>query len=210
MAVPCSRNGTDNFNCVLIACVDIIQPLLADILNSQITPKDLFNRINSCQALLSGNHKLYQEQRKICYLKPPTDPDYERFDTSLLYTLIRNLCHSLTPTKGWGIKPESADINKGDDIERLRAIRNRYQAHHSSSEISNTEFQDIWNDLKSVINRIRLTIKCSVDYEQKLIDIESGKRTKHLLESYKLLLEAHVNLKRGQYFNALFFIICIT
>lgn len=194
MAFSCLTNETENFNCVAIASVDLIRFPLADILFSQIKPIDLFKAIDTCPTLLTGKNKLRSAQLKVCYLQPPALPDYGRFDVTLLYTLIRNLCSSLKPTKGWGIDPERADIRIGDDIERLRLFRNTYYAHASTAGISNTEFEDIWNDLKLVIKRIQQQI--GVNYEQKVIKIESRNITRDHLEECKLILEATVKLKR--------------
>lgn len=196
MAFSCLTNETENFNCVAIASVDLIKFPLADILCSQIKPRDLFNAIHNCQNLLSGKYKLRSEQLKVCYLQQPEIPSYIRFDVTLLYTLIRNLCSSFKPTNGWGINPESADILIGDDIERLRLFRNNYYAHASTAEISNTEFEDIWNELKLTLKRIQQRI--GVSYEQKVIRIESRNITREHLEECKFILEAFVRLKRDK------------
>lgn len=194
MAFSCLTNETENFNCVAVASVDLIKFPLADILVSQIKPIDLFNAINTCPTLLSGKYKLRSEQLKVCYLQPPALPSYIKFDVTLLYTLIRNLCSSLKPTKGWGIDPASADIRIGDDIERLRLFRNNYYAHANTTAICNTEFEDIWNDLKLVLKRIQQQL--GVNYEQQVIKIESRNITRDHLEMCKLFLEATVKLNR--------------
>lgn len=146
----------------------------------------------------SGKYKLRKDQLNICYIHPPTLPDYGRFDVTLLYTLIRNLCSSLKPTQGWGIDPKSADIQIGDDVERLRHFRNNYYAHANSSKISDTEFGGIWRNLKSAINRIQSSIACGADYEQQLNLIEQTKYTREHLENCKLILEAKVNSNAGK------------
>lgn len=198
MAFSSPIKETENFNCVKIASVDIIKRPLADILFSQITPANLFHEINKHSTLLSGKNKLRRNQLNICYLHPPTLPDYGIFDVTLLYTLIRNLCPSLKPTQGWGIDPKSADIQIGDDVERLRHFRNNYYAHANSSKISNTEFGGIWRNLKSVINRIQSSIACNANYEQELNLIEDRKYTREHLEDCKLILEAQLNSNAGK------------
>lgn len=122
MAPSFLSNDQQNFECVTIASVDFIKLPLKDILESRIRPVDLFKEINSCPALLSHKQKLRQDQLNLCFLQPPAEPDYRKFDVTLPYTLLRNLCTSLKPTKGWGTQPD--DIQIGDDIERLRLFRN--------------------------------------------------------------------------------------
>lgn len=98
-----------------------------------------------------------------CYLKPPAVPDYSKFDVTLLYTLIRNLCPLLRPTQGWGNEPQPKDTQLGDDIERLRLFRNNYYAHAVSKAISDIKFKILWQNLKTVINRIQSKTACSVN-----------------------------------------------
>lgn len=196
MASSCPSQDQQNFECVTIASVDFIKLPLKDILESRIQPVDLFKEINSCPALLSHKHKLRQDQLKLCFLQPPAEPDYRKFDVTLLYTLIRNLCPSVKPRKGWGTQPDDADIQTGDDIERLRLFRNNYYGHASSATISDVDFTKLWKDLKSVINRIQSTTKCSVDYVDELIKIERAKFTRNQLENCKVLLDALVILQQ--------------
>lgn len=199
MAFSPPSNDQRNFECVTVASVDFIKLPLKDILESHIKPVDLFKEIKACSTLLSGRYKLRQDQLKLCFLQPPAIPDYSKFDVTLLYTLIRNLCHSLKPTKGWGTEPDDADIQIGDDIERLRLFRNNYHAHADSAAISDANFEDIWKNLKSAVNRLHNSKKYrgrNVDYEQELIKIESSKIAQDHVESCKLLLEALMNIKK--------------
>lgn len=198
MAFSPPPNDQRNFECVTVASVDFIKLPLKNILESHIKPVDLFKGINSCPALLSGKYKLRQDQLKLCFLQPQAIPYYTNFDVTLLYTLIRNLCPSLKPTKGWGKEPDDADIQIGDDIERLRLFRNNYYAHADSAAISDADFKDIWKNLNSVVNRIQKYMYSkghNVDYKQELSKIESSKIAKDHLESCKLLLEALMKLK---------------
>lgn len=198
MAFSPPSNDQRNFECVTVASVDFIKLTLKDILESIIQPVDLEREINSCPALSSGKYKLRQDQLKLIH-KPKAIPDYSKFDVTLLYTLIRNLCSSLKPTKGWGKDPNDADIQIGDDIERLRLFRNNYHAHADSAAISDADFKDIWKNLKSVVNRIQKYMHNkgrNVDYEQELSKIESSKIAKDHLEDCKLLLEALMNIQK--------------
>lgn len=184
-----------NFIWISIACVDFLKLPLKDILHSQIKPADLYHRINSSPTNVKGY--LWKEQLNICFIPPPDEPDYNKFDVTLLYTLIRNLCcTSFPPTQGWGGKgPASSHTQIGDDIERLRLMRNTF-AHANSAGIPDAEFQALWSDLKSVIQRIQTFMNskgCNVNYEQKLTDIERTDFGFGDLQKYKLFLEATLN-----------------
>ncbi|XP_052708658.1 uncharacterized protein LOC128183596 [Crassostrea angulata] len=199
MASKTLSKDQQNFMWISIACVDLIKLPLKDILDNQIKPADLFNRINS--SLTKRKDYLRKEQENICFIPPPGQPDYNDFDVTLLYTLIRNLCSvslnlaSLNPTRGWGKVPSSSHMRLGDDIERLRLMRNVF-AHANSAGIPDAKFQVHWNELKSVIQRIQTfmnSMGSNVNYEQKLADIERTDFGFGDLQKYKLFLEATLN-----------------
>lgn len=186
----------ENFTCLAIVCVDHIKLPLMDILDNHIKPPDLYSEINS-STLISAN-KLRPDQKKICYITPPGIPDYNKFDVTLLYTLIRNLCPSLKPSGRWGEEPAASHTQLGDDIERLRLFRNEQFAHANSAEISDGEFNKLWTDLQTVINRIQSNKKagCKTDYLQTFKSIEKRLLNWDDLEKYKLLLEATIHASK--------------
>lgn len=180
-----------NFTCFAKACVELITLPLVDILFNRIKPINLHNEILK-SSLLNGKNKLQKGQLGICFISPPGLPNYNHFDVTLLYTLIRNLCSSLTPTQGWGKNPNPADTKIGDDIERLREFRNAYFAHANCTAMSDGKFEVLWKKLKTVIQRIQIYTKAwsNTNYEQKLTEIESCRFGYEDREKYKLLLEA--------------------
>lgn len=191
MTSPYSSNDKRNFQCVTVASVDFIKLPLKDILKSHIKPEDLFQKINVCSTL-----RLRPEQQKICLIQPPGVPDYNKFDITLLYTLIRNLCSLPCPARGWGNEPKALDTQLSDDIERLRLFRNNYYAHAEFASISDKVFDDVWRNLKLAINRIQSNIGCSVNYEEELIRIERSKFTDYQLDTCRILLEAFASIQK--------------
>lgn len=164
-----------NFARISIICVDIIKLPLEDILNIFIKPTELKNKINACQSLLKGEFKLNPDQTKKCCIRSSSLPNYSKFDVTLLYKLIRNLCPSLGPTNKWGIQPTKNEVCVGDDIERIRYLRNTFFAHTESAEISNDDFQKLWDNAKCVINRCQKYTTnngCTSDYIKMLNDLE--------------------------------------
>lgn len=195
MASKTLSKDQQNFIWISIACVDVLKLPLIDILYNQIKPADLYHKINSSPTKAKGYFR--KDQLTICFIPPPDKPDYNDFDVTLLYGLIRNLCGiSLTPTKGWGGKvPDSSHTRIGDDIERLRLMRNTF-AHVNSAGIPDAEFQALWNDFKSVIQRIQAFMNSkgsNVNYEQKLADIERTDFGFADLQKYKVFLEVTLN-----------------
>lgn len=166
-----------NFARFSILCVDIIKLPLVDILDIFIDPNTLKKNIKECNSLQTGDHKLNQDQRTKCCFNSDTYwyPKYNSFDVTLLYKLIRHLCPSLEPTNKWGNKPTRTDLSIGDDIERIRELRNAYFAHIESAEISNDDFDELWKDAKSMIQRLQLFTTSKgrkTNYIQMILDIE--------------------------------------
>lgn len=204
MASSNDEHDMRNFQWITGASVDLIKLPLIDILASYIKPVDLFLKIKSCSTL-----KLRPDQQKICLIQPPGIPDYNKFDVTLLYTLIRNLlvCCLPDPAQGWGKEPKTTDTDISDDIERLRLFRNNYYAHANSASVPDIEFEDVWRNLKLAIKRIACNsnIICNIDYEKEFREIERSKCTEHQLEICRVLLEAFVSLQKqtdskGKYF----------
>lgn len=66
-----------NFHCVTVASVDLIPPVLRDILTSYIQPVNLYNQIKL------KNLNLRKEQQAICFIPPASGvPDYNKFDVT--------------------------------------------------------------------------------------------------------------------------------
>lgn len=192
-----SSKDKHNFQCVTEASLELIKLPLKDILRSQIKPEDLFLKIKS-SLLLSGKNKLRPDQQKLCYFPPPVLPDYSKFDVTLLYTLIRNLCPGLEPTRGWGNEPVPKDTQIGDDIERLRSFRNNNFAHLSSAAIPDDTFEDLWTTLKAVLNRLKLHSGCRRDYEQDLIEIKRSQFRNEIWEDYRNLWKVYLEIEKEE------------
>lgn len=178
-----------NFARFSIVCVDIVKSPLKDILNIHVKPPVLKQNIKACQSLYSGEYKLNPDQRKQCCLNSSNSPDYSKFDVTLLYKLIRNLCPTLEPTNKWGNTPTVNDMFIGDDIERIRELRNKYFAHTKRAEISDVDFKELWKDAKCIIQRCQHFTKKNgyhTDYTQMLINLE---RKTFTFEEYTSLKE---------------------
>lgn len=159
-----------NFAHLAIACLDVIKLPLIDILHLNVMADELLDKIESNQSLMNGRFRLNLKEKKKCCIQPPDIPDYSQFDVTLLSKLISHLCPSIEPRQGWGVVPNDEDTGLGDDIVRIRVLRNEVFAHAASAEIDDETFEDIWYDIKRVLTRIQTsTPYCkSVDYVVKL------------------------------------------
>ena len=83
-------------------------------------------------------NKLSVQQMSILH-NASTKGDYSDCDITLLYSLLRNLPltkTALRPTAGWGTLPViAAHVTLGDDIERIRDMRNQMYGHIATTVI---------------------------------------------------------------------------
>lgn len=84
--------------------------------------------------------------------------DYDTFDISLLYVLLRNICRIKAHTNGWGSIPPLTDTSLSANIERIRLRRNTYYGHATDFSISNIDFEHIYKDLFSIVTSLELCI----------------------------------------------------
>lgn len=71
-------------------------------------------------------------------------------DISLMYSLIRKLWIEKPPKKGWGRNPGENDIDRADDIERIRHYSNCF-CHSDASGVDIKTFNFSYLDLFRVI-----------------------------------------------------------
>ncbi|XP_062612067.1 uncharacterized protein LOC134273860 [Saccostrea cucullata] len=146
--------GQSRFAKLGMATNDVLNKAYRDILESEIPASDIENKVDLLSNKKRMNLKLNSDQED--FLIKTKNSGYEEFDISLTYKLIRNICSTIPkPTKGkWGEEPTAGEVTVGDDIERIRFIRNRLTAHVSSASISQTEFDDTWSTMSDVCQRL--------------------------------------------------------
>ncbi|XP_062586997.1 uncharacterized protein LOC134248599 [Saccostrea cucullata] len=133
-----------------MATNDVLNQAYRDILEMEVPPSEIENKVKA-----SSMYKILRPEQEHT-LKEAKHSGYRNFDFSLTYTLIRNICKMIPkPTKGkWGVQPAAGEVTVGDDIERIRLIRNSLTAHVSSASISQTEFDDTWTAMSDICQRL--------------------------------------------------------
>ncbi|XP_062620702.1 uncharacterized protein LOC134282311 [Saccostrea cucullata] len=146
--------GRSRFAKLGMATNDVLNKAYRDILESEIPASDIENKVNllSNKKMKSLNLNANQEDQ----LKKAKNSGYKEFDISLTYKLIRNICTKIPkPTKGkWGEEPLAGEVTVGDDIERIRSIRNGLTAHVNSASTPQTEFDDTWSTMSDICQRL--------------------------------------------------------
>ncbi|XP_062575505.1 uncharacterized protein LOC134237418 [Saccostrea cucullata] len=133
-----------------MAINDVLTQTLRDILQNNIPSSKIFVKVNASKRYKDLNG----EQQNL--LQDATNSGYEKFDITLLYTLIRNFSTITKPTRGWGLKalPAPGEITEGDDVERIRLIRNNVFGHVNSASTSQPVFDDCWSIISDICTRL--------------------------------------------------------
>lgn len=134
----------------------IKKSLLSQLLKHYIKPAELCAKLKPSQF---GKYTLTLEEITKCCSESSVQPNYDEFDAELLYKLIKNLCPLLKPKKGWGEKPDIADIELGDDVERLVQFKDEPFDCADPSEFYLSKYEEAWNEIESASERIHNAIK---------------------------------------------------
>ncbi|XP_061193917.1 uncharacterized protein LOC133202161 [Saccostrea echinata] len=140
-----------------------------DVLEMEVPPGLVYSKVKK----FTNVYKKLRKDQEL-RLTQAKKNGYKEFDITLLYTLIRNICTKiLIPTKGWGgnTMPAVGDTTTGDDIERIRLIRNNMFGHISSASTSKAEFDDTWSIITDICQRLQTYT--NKDYMSGLSNIQS-------------------------------------
>lgn len=147
---------------ILGPCTDVLRA----VLNNQISPTDLIQRVNSYNAA-NKKPSINKDQRDLV-----KSMDYTKFDITLLYFLLRNICTITAHEKQWGNIPELSDRSVSANIERIRLMRNEYYGHCPRIYITQSDFEDKWKYLFQSVKELENNIGTSKDYQRALIQLK--------------------------------------
>ena len=140
------------------AVVDLGGDILRDALYHHVKPAVVESHVLS--STYFRNNPLNVHQMAIL-ANASTKGDYSEFDITLIYSLLRNLPvtnRTLRPSGGWGRLPIGArNVSLGDDIERIREIRNEMYGHVATTYIPDTIYNQYMADLQAIVTRMDTT-----------------------------------------------------
>ena len=76
------------------------------------------------------------------------------FDITLLFRLLRTVCHLAPPVTGWDSLPCHTDSTLEADLVRIKIYRNTIYGHNQTMEISDAEFVHLWREISDALLRI--------------------------------------------------------
>ncbi|XP_062585914.1 uncharacterized protein LOC134247597 [Saccostrea cucullata] len=195
MAFGPNPGGRSRFAKLGMAINEELTKACRDVLEIQVPPGLVYSKVKA-----SSIYKKIRPEQELRLIGAKID-GYKEFDITLLYTLIRNTCTKIPrPTKGWGgnTMPSVGETTIGDDIERIRLIRNNMFGHISSASATDLEFHGTWLIITEICQRLQSYTK--KDYLSGLSDIQSQaleeenikyvlKRLKEQYENNQCLME---------------------
>ncbi|XP_062571191.1 uncharacterized protein LOC134233223 isoform X5 [Saccostrea cucullata] len=163
-------NSTEETTNASRACRLLLGPCtdqLRDVLRKKVPPSTFAAEI------IKPNHnlpRLTPQQRDLILPRNGSYfGNYDDFDISLLYILLRNICN-ITPHKnGWGNVPDINDVCLSANIERVRVARNS-TVHSARPSLANSEFNDIWTSVRVAVVEID-TFLSNGNFYKKEVDI---------------------------------------
>ena len=93
---------------------------------------------------------IYPSQWKLLYPSSGS-PDSQNFDVTLLNILLRNICGLAPPTTGWDDMPPDSDSSVQANITRIKIYRNEVHAHITTTEVSDNEFENLWQKIRKAL-----------------------------------------------------------
>ncbi|XP_046862092.1 uncharacterized protein LOC124455502 isoform X2 [Xenia sp. Carnegie-2017] len=148
-------------------------------LKKQLSGIDLFlvlyNPTNMAKLSKLKNKQIGQEQWDLLYPSPPTLPNENDFDITLLCILLRNICNLKPPHDSiWKNIPNPTDHSTEADITRIRLFRNDRFAHLANASVSFDDFQCFWVEISEPLVRLGIT-QGEIDQLKNVEDVLSKK-----------------------------------
>nr|XP_034320591.1 uncharacterized protein LOC105346777 isoform X2 [Crassostrea gigas] len=163
--------------------------VLRDVLGKEISPSNLETKV---KAYIAKTKKplINQHQETLVYSK-----DYLKFDVTLLYFLLRNMCSIQPHSNTWGNNPQSGDRSVSGNIERIRLIRNEY-GHNSERSISDIDFKIKYKDIKGIVKELENYLGSSTKYQDEVKELKTCTMDPTQSEkNIKELLDLHDKIK---------------
>ena len=108
---------------------------------------------------LRSRRVIFDDQWETLFPGTGDPPNIEEFDITLLHLLIREFSNLPPPSgTGWHTLPSQSDASIEANIARIKYFRNEL-SHSPSTAITESEFEDKWNQISSALEGILVYIQ---------------------------------------------------
>lgn len=169
------------------AIVDTLTDILRHVIGSEYSPSQLYQK-----SLPKHNHFSFKQQDNLRELQHSNT--YDSLDISLIYKLLRQFSSIPAPTKGWGTNPDKADIQLGDDVERIRHYRNEL-THRVNTNIDKSVFDNYFDNFRDIAKRMDFYFNQQTGYERQIIWQRTRVMNTELQTKYENAMKQLENIK---------------
>ena len=156
-SVLCTTAGKENFQRLTRLLICGGTSLLREIFDHHCPPSHLPTRLSdpTIEDLILNRAKLTKPQRDCLYPSPGVYGESKDFDLTLLFKLLRTIICGLTPPPtGWDAPPAASDLSLTADLVRIKNFRNTVYGHVHHMEITDDDFNLLWDYIKQTLLRI--------------------------------------------------------
>ncbi|CAC5382725.1 unnamed protein product [Mytilus coruscus] len=152
----------------------VAQQMFPDILQELMTMKEPPHRLSHD---INNNWYLSNKLRpdELILINNVATNGYKNFDIPFIYKLVRNLNLLPPPTNGWNHSsvPCPTEITAGDDLERIRRLRNEI-LHRGNAQVNDSEFSQFFTQFKDIAGRLETYLGKQTGYfVDKFVDLET-------------------------------------
>ncbi|XP_015774901.1 PREDICTED: uncharacterized protein LOC107353100 isoform X4 [Acropora digitifera] len=128
--------------------------VLRNIFDGYHPPANLQANLNANYGtlnILSWRRALRQPQWDLLFPPGGATPDSKKFDITLLFLLLTNICKLSPPPSGWHTKPSASDASVEANLARIKFFRNELYGHVTTTGMDTPTFSALWQEISAVL-----------------------------------------------------------
>ena len=128
--------------------------VLRKIFDSYHPPANLLADLNANYHTLNNllrRRVLHKPQWDLLFPPGGATPDSNKFDITLLFLLLTNICGLSPPPSGWHTKPLPSDTSVEANLARIKFFRNELYGHVTTTGIDAPTFCALWLEISAVL-----------------------------------------------------------
>ncbi|XP_067027732.1 uncharacterized protein [Acropora muricata] len=128
--------------------------VLRKIFDGYHPPANLQANLNANYGTLNNllrRRALRQPQWDLLFPTGGATSDSNRFDITLLFLLLTNICGLSPPPSWWHTKPSASDTSVEANLARIKFFRNELYGHVSTTGVDTPTFSALWQEISAVL-----------------------------------------------------------
>ncbi|XP_068717049.1 uncharacterized protein [Montipora capricornis] len=134
--------------------------VLRNVFDTHHPPANLAADLNACYSILDQLFRrriLNGHQWDRLFPGGGAPPDSTKFDITLLFLLLTNICALTPPHTGWHCKPPPSDTSREANLARIKFFRNQLYGHITTTGVDELMFNALWQEISAVLVSLGLS-----------------------------------------------------